>query len=88
MPIYDYKCRKCKKQFELLVLKTTVAACPTCESQDLEQLLSTSFAVSTESGRQSSLSAAKRRYAASKDVKDKKVAEAEHIREHYQEGGH
>ena len=81
MPIFDYECRKCGEQFELLVLKTTVAACPSCQSQELEQLIS-GFAVSSEATRQSHLQAARRKYAASSDVKDKKVAEAEEVREH------
>jgi len=81
MPIYDYACRACGQQFELIVLKTTVLACPSCRSQDLEQLIS-SFAVSSESIRNSNLQAARRKYAASSDVKDKRVAEAEEIREH------
>jgi len=81
MPIFDYQCRKCGEQFELLVLKTTVAECPACHSPELEQLIS-SFAVSSEATRQSHLQAARRRYAASSDVKDKKVAEIEEIREH------
>jgi len=81
MPIYDYACRGCGEQFELLILKNTVAACPSCHSQDLEQLIS-SFAVSSESIRSSHLQAARRKYAASSDVRDKKVAEAEEIREH------
>ena len=81
MPIFDYECRKCGELFELLVLKGTVAACPSCQGQDLEQLIS-SFAVSSEATRQSSLQAARRRHASSSNVKDKKVAEIEEIREH------
>ena len=81
MPIFDYECRTCGERFELIVLKATVAACPSCQSQELEQLIS-SFAVSSESSRQSNLQAARRKYANSKDVKDKRVAEAEEIREH------
>jgi len=81
MPIFDYECRKCGEQFELLVLKGTVAECPACQGQELEQLIS-GFAVSSEATRQSNLQAARRRYAASSDVKDKKVAEIEEIREH------
>jgi putative FmdB family regulatory protein len=81
MPIFDYECRGCGRQFELLVLKTTVAECPSCQSRELEQLIS-GFAVSSEGTRQSHLQAARRKYAASSDVKDKKIAEAEEIREH------
>jgi putative FmdB family regulatory protein len=84
MPIFDYRCRGCGHQFELLVLKGTVAACPSCNGQDLEQLLS-GFAVSTEAIRTANIQAAKRQYANSKDYKDRKVAEAEEIKEHAQE---
>lgn len=86
MPIYDYKCRGCGKKFELLVLRTTVVACPKCEGKDLEQLLSTGFAVSSDGTRQTNLQKARRKYAASKDVKEKKVAEIEYIKEHQKEG--
>lgn len=82
MPIYDYACRGCGERFELLVLKGTVEACPSCQSQDLERLLSSGFAVSSESTRQSHLQAARRKHATSSDVRDKKVAEAEEIKEH------
>ncbi len=82
MPIYDYKYRNCQKTFELLVLKSTVVAYPKCEGHDLEQLLSTGIAVSSEGTRQTNLDRARRRYAGSKDVKEKKVAEIEYIKEH------
>ena len=82
MPIYDYACRGCGQKFELFVLKGTVEACPSCQSQDLERLLSSGFAVSSESTRQSSLQAARRKFAKSSDVRDKRVAEAEEIKEH------
>jgi putative FmdB family regulatory protein len=81
MPIYEYECRGCGHQFELLVLKGTVAACPACQSQDLEQLLS-GFAVSSEAITRSNVQAARRKYATSSNYKDQKVAEAEEIREH------
>ena len=81
MPIFEYECRGCGSQFELLVLAHTAAACPSCESQDLDQLLS-GFAVSSESTRQSNLQAARRQLAASSNLRDQKVAEAEEIREH------
>jgi putative FmdB family regulatory protein len=82
MPIYDYACRHCGRKFELLVLTATVEACPSCQSQDLERLLSSGFAVSSESTRQSHLQAARRKNATSRDYRDKRVAEAEEIKEH------
>jgi putative FmdB family regulatory protein len=82
MPIYDYKCRGCGDEFELIVLKTTVVECPSCQSRDLEQLLS-GFAVSSESITQANVKAARRQHANSNTVRDQKVAEADEIREHY-----
>jgi len=84
MPIYEYECRACGHQFELLVLKTTVAACPSCEGQDLERLLS-GFAVSSEGTRQSNIAAARKRFAGSRDLHDKRVAESAEVREHLQD---
>ena len=84
MPIYEYECRSCGHQFELVVLKDTVIACPSCQGKELERLLS-GFAVSSDSTRQANLQAARKRYANSKDLKDKKVAEVEDIREHIKE---
>jgi putative FmdB family regulatory protein len=81
MPIYEYECGQCAERFELLLLNSMVARCPSCQSQDLKQLLS-GFAVSSEASRQSSLKAARRAYASSRNVRDQKVAEAEEIREH------
>jgi putative FmdB family regulatory protein len=81
MPIYDYQCKSCGEEFELLVLKNTVVACPSCQGQDLEQLIS-GFAVSSDSIRQANLKAARRKYATSATYKDQKVAEADEIREH------
>jgi len=82
MPIYDYACRQCGQKFELLVLKATVEACPSCQSQDLERLLSSGFAVSSDATRQTNLQAARRKFATSSNNRDKRVAEAEEIKEH------
>jgi putative FmdB family regulatory protein len=81
MPIYDYQCRNCGNEFELLVLKGTTAACPSCQSGDLEQLLS-GFAVSTEAMTQARVKAARQKYTTSSNYKDQKIAEMEEIREH------
>jgi len=47
MPIYEYRCLACSNQFELIVLSTTVLACPSCGATTLERELSL-FAVSSE----------------------------------------
>ena len=40
MPIFEYRCSGCAVEFELLVRAATVPACPECDSQDLNKLLS------------------------------------------------
>ena len=40
MPIYEYRCRGCGKEFEALVRATDTPACE-CGSKDLEKKLST-----------------------------------------------
>jgi len=46
MPLYEYQCRACKHQFEALVRNREVPRCPSCQSEDLERLLS-SFGMSS-----------------------------------------
>jgi putative FmdB family regulatory protein len=43
MPIYEYACTACDHRFEELVSAagTTIVACPSCRSGDVEKLLST-----------------------------------------------
>lgn len=40
MPIYDYHCKGCTAEFELLVRSSTVPTCPTCGSTALEKTVS------------------------------------------------
>jgi len=40
MPIYEYACNKCGKEFETLVRSGTVPDCPNCHSTSLEKKLS------------------------------------------------
>ena len=60
MPIYEYACKACAREFEMLVLKSTVVACPECKSADLERRFSLP-SVSSEGTRQRALKSAKQR---------------------------
>ena len=84
MPIYEYQCRHCSHEFELLVLKNTEAVCPACESRDLEQLLS-GFAVSSDGSRAANARNARRAAVNSSEQREKNVAHAEYVRKHAKE---
>jgi putative FmdB family regulatory protein len=81
MPLYEYACRSCGHQFELLVLKATVPECPKCQAQELDRLVS-GFAVSSEAISKANVKAARRKFASSSNYRDQKVAEAEELKEH------
>ena len=79
MPIYEYQCRRCDNEFELLILKGSPApACPSCQSEDLEQMLS-GFAVTSDGISKERLKTARRKLASSSQVRDQKVAEKEYF---------
>ncbi len=79
MPIYEYRCLACGHQFEALVRAHDTPVCASCQSPELERLLSM-FAVSSESTRQSSLSLARKK---NKNVlRDKAIADQEEIDHH------
>ena len=40
MPLYEYQCRDCESQFELLIRGSERPHCPHCESGRLDRLLS------------------------------------------------
>ena len=40
MPIYEYACQACGREFETLVLGREEPSCPSCQSRDLDRLLS------------------------------------------------
>lgn len=87
MPIYEYRCKRCANEFELLILKTSpVPACPSCESPEIEQLLS-GFAVDSAGTRQTHLDKARQRYKASGQLRDKRVAEVEYYKKEQEEHG-
>jgi putative FmdB family regulatory protein len=60
MPIFDFACRGCGHQFEMLVRGGGTPACPACQGTDLEKLLSLP-AVKTETTHGLAMQAAKRR---------------------------
>jgi putative FmdB family regulatory protein len=51
MPIYEYRCRDCGKEFEVLVRGENPISCPHCRSRALERLLSTPFVSSGRTAR-------------------------------------
>ncbi len=87
MPIFEYECRACHHEFEILVLKDTVPACPSCQGQDLERLLS-GFSVNSPEMSQARVRAARHAARNSQGFKDKMVAEVEDVREHIAEHGY
>jgi putative FmdB family regulatory protein len=60
VPIFEYRCEGCGHEFELLVLKHTTPACPSCASASLERLVSIP-AVKSESTHALAMKAAKKR---------------------------
>lgn len=62
MPIFEYTCKSCGKQFELLVMKNTVPACPECKSSELDRHFSLP-AVSSENTRENARQSGLRRNA-------------------------
>jgi putative FmdB family regulatory protein len=87
MPIYEYRCRDCASEFELIILKgSPPPACPSCESADIEQLLS-GFAVSSAGIRESNLQAARKKMTSSATLKDQRVADADYARKEREEHG-
>jgi putative FmdB family regulatory protein len=61
MPIFEYACKQCGKEFEALVLPTFAApSCPSCQSTELEKLIS-SPAIKSDSTHDLAMRAAKKR---------------------------
>jgi putative FmdB family regulatory protein len=79
MPLYEYTCRGCGHEFEALVRDSNTPACPSCQSPEVERLLSL-FSVSSASTRKSNLEAGRRH--GKKERLDRAVAEREEIEHH------
>jgi putative FmdB family regulatory protein len=59
MPIYEYQCGDCRKQFSLLILAPSAGAapaCPKCGSANLERLMSRFGTVTSDQKRMERLS--------------------------------
>jgi putative FmdB family regulatory protein len=68
MPLYDFHCRACGRDFEALVRAGHPPVCPACASSDLERQLST-FALTTRERTQAAADV-KRRKAATEGRRD------------------
>lgn len=51
MPIYEFSCRACAHQFEVLIRGVAPPICPECKSVDLERVFSLPAVASTSSTR-------------------------------------
>jgi putative FmdB family regulatory protein len=79
MPLYDYKCRQCGHTFEALVRPGSTAACRSCGSPDVEQLLS-SFAVSSDGTHKAHVASARKNAENTRSAK--RHTEHEYMRKH------
>lgn len=76
MPIYDYRCSSCGREFEAFVRGSKVISCPQCKSEDLERLMSLP-AIKSDATHDKAMRAAKAR--------DKKTGqEREHAQRQYE----
>ena len=50
MPIHEYQCNNCDKDFETLVMGSAKPECPLCKSKDLSRLMSACGFISKSSG--------------------------------------
>ncbi len=57
MPIYEYRCRQCRKKFEHIHLTGTeeTVCCPHCQSQELDRLISRVRVMKSDESRMESL---------------------------------
>jgi putative FmdB family regulatory protein len=79
MPIYEYKCRACGRQFEELVRDAVTPPCPSCRSSEVERTISL-FAAKSEDRSKAAFRVAKR-----KAAKAQKEATSETLQQYYRE---
>jgi putative FmdB family regulatory protein len=81
MPLFDFKCRGCGREFEALVRTGQSATC-SCGSSDLEQLLS-GFSVSSSTIRRANLDAVRQKGAEAR--KEKLRSDHSYMEKHIRE---
>jgi putative FmdB family regulatory protein len=76
MPLFDFRCRSCGKEFEALVRASDVPQCPSCKGAKLEQLPSM-FTVSSLEITKTRVRTAKKERRRSRAYRDKIMADRE-----------
>jgi putative FmdB family regulatory protein len=51
MPLFEYECTDCGRQFEAFVTSSRKAVCPSCKGEKLEKLVSRLGRIGSDSGR-------------------------------------
>ena len=83
MPLYDFRCRGCGHEFEVLVRSRDESPiCSSCKGRDIERLLST-FAVSYAAKTQAAARNSRKRQIAAR--KDAIIADEEYRQKHDKE---
>jgi len=82
MPLYDFRCRSCREEFERLVRGPDIVECPSCRGRDIERLLST-FALSTDERRAAAAKQSRKLQIAKN--RDKVIADEEYRQKHDKE---
>jgi putative FmdB family regulatory protein len=84
MPLYEFRCRACREEFEALVRPHDDESprCPACGGADLDQLLS-SFAVSSQEKTQAAVRLKRRKEA--KKARQENMALEREIERHRRE---
>ena len=83
MPIYEYSCKGCGTEFELLIRGSTRPSCPECDGEELERRLSLPR-VKSSGTRDLAMRAAKKRDAS--QAKDRMHEQLKYERSHDRHG--
>jgi putative FmdB family regulatory protein len=82
MPLFDFRCGSCGKEFEALVRPSEKTQCPSCKSSNLEQLQSM-FAIHSLDTTKARVRTARKEIRQSRAFRDKSVADREEIERHH-----